>query len=89
MTRRDLFKRLLIAPLAAAILQRIPLPPRVRGWVFRVSDSPTFSFGFSGFKPSTSSQVRGQVLFTGRLVLPASPIRHGVLVTKDQVYWLE
>jgi len=71
MTRRELFRRMLVAPLAAVLLKypRLPAPPRL---IFWISETPTYSFGFSGFTTDiTQRKVQGQIRFVGN-------VRHAV-----------
>lgn len=71
LNRRSFLRTLLALPIAATFdvekllwvpRQMIAVPTRA-GWILRVSDDPTFGFGFTGWQASdTDAVISGQYL---------------------------
>jgi hypothetical protein len=51
-----------------------------KDWVLRVSDAPTYEFGFTGFKPGDEQQIVGQIRMVAHLARQPlmSRMLHGV-----------
>lgn len=69
MRRRDFFRRIGGGFLAACVLRPArAVQAKAEGFYLWVSDTPTFSFGFTGFKSAKDPpSVSGQILFGANL----------------------
>lgn len=79
MKRRDFFRKALGGLATAALLPFVPLPKSVRssleGFKFRISNTQTYAFGFTGFKPASDAIPEGRIMWMGNLqVINKHPI---------------